>query len=58
MIYILILTLYAGPLSNGDSVALTTAEFANQANCEIAGKRALSLTAGSVKVARYICVQK
>lgn len=55
--FILILFLYAGPLSQGDSVALTNIPgFQSREACELAGKRAQSLTAGTIKSAKYVCV--
>ncbi|CAB5221541.1 hypothetical protein UFOVP247_191 [uncultured Caudovirales phage] len=54
----MILFIYAGPMSNGDSVSLTNvSNFSSQKTCEVAGETAKSLAAGTYKVARYSCVE-
>jgi len=57
MTYILILLVYAGPLSHGDSVAVTHVPgFSSLQSCEAAGKTAESMTNNSLKVTRHVCV--
>lgn len=58
MIYILILMMHVGPLGEGNSNALTTAEFSTKEKCEIAGKAATKLADGTVKEIRYVCMLK
>lgn len=56
--WVLILFVHAGPFSGGDSVALTNVSgFTSKLACEAAGKEALRLSAGTVKEARYACVE-
>jgi hypothetical protein len=57
-IFILILTFYAGPPSRGDSVALTTAEFSSQENCNDAGEAAVRKFKTVMKPAQFVCVEK
>lgn len=57
--WILILFAYAGPLSDTDSVSITTQEISgNAAVCAAAGKSAARLANGTTKVIRYTCVRK
>lgn len=53
--WILVIYVYAGMLSKGDSVAMTTAHFSSKELCEQAGKEADKLVAKSVKDVRYLC---
>jgi len=57
--YTLILFLYAGMLSNSDSVALTNIPgFKSEAACETAGKQAVSgLSGGTLKSGKFVCVK-
>jgi hypothetical protein len=57
MSWVLILYIYAGMMAKGDSVALTTTTFANEEACIAAGKKANSLTLGTAKNVRYVCVR-
>lgn len=54
----LIIYVYAGVLSRGDSVAITTLPnlFLSQAVCEKAGIKAKSLVNNSLKEYRYVCI--
>lgn len=56
--WVLILMLHVGPLGDGNSNALTHAEFTTKARCEQAGNKAQAMAAGTVKVIKYICVEK
>lgn len=56
--WILILYIYAGAMSKGDSVTLTSVAFETEASCEAAGKKSDQLVSGSFKNVRYICVKK
>jgi hypothetical protein len=54
----LILLVYAGALSDGDSVALTNVtNFQTQQECVVAGNQAKTLTANSYKETRFVCVK-
>jgi hypothetical protein len=55
--FILILYIYAGALSNSDSVALTSATFSGQQACESAGKQAVQM-AGGLKGGKFVCVKQ
>ena len=57
-IWILILFAHVGPLGDGNSNALTTAEFSSQQTCQKAGEAAKMLSQGSTKKIIYTCVQK
>lgn len=56
--FVLILMMHVGPMGDGNSNALTTAEFDSQATCEAAGKAAKTLSNGTVKEIKYVCVKK
>lgn len=56
--YILILFAHVGAMGNGNSNALTVAEFITKERCEAAGKAAEKLAKGSVKSIEWVCVQK
>jgi hypothetical protein len=59
MTWILILYIYAGAWSKGDSVALTNVPgFKSEAQCEQAGEQAMSLVNNSYKAAKYVCVEQ
>ncbi len=56
--WILIIFIYAGTFSKGDSVALTNISgFKTQNACQIAGEKSKQLTDSTFKSARYICVK-
>jgi hypothetical protein len=56
--FILVLFLYAGTLSKGDSVALESVPgFTTETACMTAGEKAQALVKYTLKEARYICVQ-
>ena len=57
-IFVLILFAHVGPLGDGNSNALTVAEFTSQERCQAAGKAAKKLVSGTVKQMEYACVQK
>lgn len=58
MSWVLILYIYAGALSNGDSVALTSIPgFATEQECLIAADKAEDLASG-FKSARSVCVKQ
>lgn len=56
--WILILFAYAGPLSDTDSVSITTQEVSSQQVCNVAGQAASRLASGTTKVVKYTCVRK
>ena len=56
--WILIIFAHVGALGQGNSNALTTAEFTTKARCEAAGTEAKKLANGSVKSIDFRCVEK
>jgi len=56
--FILILFAHVGPMGNGNSNALTVAEFTTKERCEAAGAAAKKLAQGSVKSIEWACVPK
>ncbi len=56
--YILILMMHVGPMGNGNSNSLTTAEFSSKEKCEEAGKAATQLAKDTTKEIKYICARK
>lgn len=56
--WVLVLLAYAGPLSDTDSVAITTHEFGSQQACIAAGKASSALARGTTKVVKFTCVKK
>lgn len=56
--WILILWIHTGPMSDNDSMALTSMEFGGQAACEVAGKAAVHLSDNTYKQTKYVCVRK
>lgn len=56
--WILILFAHVGPMGNGNSNALTVAEFTTEARCQAAGAAAKRLAANSVKSIEFVCVAK
>ena len=58
MSWVLILFIHAGVWSNSDSMALTQVSgFTTAQTCETAGQNATTIAAGTVKEARYKCVE-
>lgn len=56
--WVLILFVHAGIMSNADSMALTTVSgFSSKQSCESAGQNAQNIASGTVKSARYQCVE-
>lgn len=56
--WILIVMMHVGPMGDGNSNALTTAEFTSEAKCKAAGKKAEGLASGTVKDIRFVCAEK
>ena len=56
--WILILFAHVGAMGDGNSNALTVAEFTSQQTCNAAGQAARKLAAGSVKSIEYACVPR
>ena len=56
--WILILFAHVGPIGEGNSNALTTAQFTSQATCQTAGESAKKLVAGTVKSIGFVCVKQ
>ena len=56
--WVLVLLAYAGPLSDTDSVAITTHEFGSQQACIAAGKATSALTRTTTKVVKFTCAKK
>jgi len=56
--WVLILFAHVGMLGDGNSNALTTAEFNFEKTCMEAGQRAQALAKGSVKEIAFICARK
>ena len=58
MIWVLILFAHAGPLSDKDSMAMTTVPgFTTQAECQAAGDQAEGLATRTTKVIKHTCVK-
>lgn len=58
MIWMLIVFAHAGPLSDTDSMALTSISgFSSERACVVAGKQAATLSQATTKVIRYTCVK-
>jgi len=59
MHYILIIFIYAGPLANGDSVAIESVpNFTTKASCVKAAEQLKTFTNGTAKVYKYACVEQ
>lgn len=56
MTWILILFAHTSMLSHNDSNSITTAIFATQQQCLVAGKEAEKLAGFTTKVIKYACV--
>lgn len=53
--WILILFAHVGPMGDGNSNALATAQFSTQQTCVAAGEASKGLPKGSTKVITYTC---
>lgn len=59
MSYVLVLYIYAGMLSKGDSVALQVIEgFTSEEACQVAGIHANELVKSTIKEYRFSCIPK
>lgn len=58
MKWILILFAHVGPMGNGNSNAITTAEFSTQQACMAAGAAAKRMAQGTVKSIEFVCAQQ
>lgn len=57
--WILVLFVHAGILSDSDSMAITNIpNFMTKAQCETAGKAADALTSSTTKETRHVCVEQ
>lgn len=56
--WVLILFVHVGAMGNGNSNAITTAEFTTQAKCQAAGNAAKTLAQGTVKSIEFACKEK
>jgi hypothetical protein len=56
--FILILFAHVGPMGQGNSNAITVAEFYTKERCEFAGKAAQVMVRGTVKSVEFTCVSK
>jgi hypothetical protein len=56
--FVLILFAHVGPMGNGNSNAITTAEFTSRERCEAAAVTAKKLASGSTKVIEAVCMPK
>jgi hypothetical protein len=56
--FILILFAHVGPMGQGNSNALTVAEFTTAERCAAAGQAARKLAHSSVKSIEWVCVAK
>jgi hypothetical protein len=57
-VFVLILFAHVGPMGDGNSNALTVAEFTAQDRCMAAGKAAAEMALGTVKNINWVCVPK
>ena len=56
--FVLILFAHVGPMGDGNSNALTVAEFTTQDRCMTAGKAMAGMAMGTVKNINWVCVPK
>lgn len=56
--FILIIFAHVGPMGEGNSNALTVAEFTSAQRCTSAGEAAKKLAQGSTKLIQFVCVPK
>lgn len=54
--WILILFVHVGAMGDGNSDAITTAEFRSEQACKNAGKLAKGMATGTVKSIEWVCV--
>ena len=57
-VFVLILFAHVDPMGDGNSNALTVAEFTTQERCMAAGKAAVEMARGTVKTINWVCVPK
>ena len=57
-VFVLILFAHVGTMGDGNSNALTVAEFTTQDRCMAAGKAAAGMAMGTVKNVNWVCVPK
>lgn len=57
-VFVLILFAHVGPMGDGNSNALTVAEFTTQERCTAAGKATVEMALGTVKKINWVCVPK
>lgn len=56
--WMLVILVYAGSMSSGDSVALTNVgSFQTEQACIVAGDKVKKMESGTFKVIRYTCVK-
>ena len=58
MLYVLILWVGIGPLSDKDSMAMVNQEFTSLVRCQAAGEAAKKGLDKGLKEVRYVCVEK
>ena len=56
--FVLILFAHVGPMAQGNSNALTVAEFTTAERCAAAGQAAKKLSQASVKSIEWVCMPK
>lgn len=56
--FVLILFAHVGALGEGNSNALSIAEFTSEERCQAAGKAAHNMAVKTVKEIRWVCVPK
>lgn len=56
--FVLILFAHVGAMGDGNSNALTVAEFTTQERCMAAGKSVAGMALGTVKSIEWVCVPK
>ena len=56
--FVLIIFAHVGPMGQGNSNALTVAEFTTAERCAAAGKAAKNLAQASVKQIEWVCMPK
>jgi hypothetical protein len=56
--FVLILFAHVGPMGQGNSNALTVAEFTTAERCAAAGQAAKKLSQASVKSIEWVCMPK
>ena len=56
--WILILFAHVGPFAEGNSNALTTAQFNSQQTCIEAGNAAKRMAINTVKIVEFVCVKQ